>query len=378
MRIDMVTPRFHPTVGGIEESVAQLSRRLQARGHSVVVHTTRTGDLAPEASWNGIAVRRYDPLLQRGYYVSRFEPKLTGDVVHLHAYAHHTNDWVLEHHGDRPVFVSTHHGMDFPKGSMAGRMYHSYYNRFTGIPNLAKASAVLVPTRHDERRFAELGVPAELLHVVPSGADDAAFLPAEPFIPPGVDPKWGFLLFLGRLHEEKGLRDLLEAYRVAEIRTHLVIAGRDEGLAEECRAHASKDPRIHVLTDFSQEEKWGLLAACRGLVLPSHHEGQGIVVAEAWAQGRPVVCSRAGALPAVVEDGVDGLLVPVGDVGGLAAAMRRIVADAPLAKRLGDAGRAKAEREYRWEDIVSRVEAIYRAGERPGARTGTPETLPPA
>ncbi|HLE47389.1 MAG TPA: glycosyltransferase family 4 protein [Candidatus Thermoplasmatota archaeon] len=374
MNIDMVTPRFHPTVGGIEEAVAQLATGLKRRGHEVVIHTTKTGDLATQETWRGLDVRRYEPEMQRGYYVSRFEPKLEGEIVHLHAYAHHTNDWVIERHPNKPTFVSTHHGVDFPKGSFSARAYHAYYNRFIGIPNLRRVTNVLVPTSFDERRFTELGVPRERIHVVPSGVDEAAFSSHEPLTPEGVDPKWGFLLFLGRLHEEKGLDDLLEGFRVAEIRSHLVIAGRDEGMAQACRSRAEEDRRIHVWTDFTQDEKWGLLEACRGLVLPSRHEGQGIVVAEAWAKGKPVVCSRAGALPSVVEDGINGLLAPVGDAGALAAAMRRIVADAPLAKRLGEAGREKAERDYHWDGIVNRVEVLYRGEGTRAERTGTPAT----
>lgn len=360
MQVELVAPRFFPHVGGIEESVAQLARGLQARGHSVRVHTTQTEGLAATDSWQGIPIRRYPRTLARGYYVSRFEPQLEGDVIHLHAYAHHTNDWVIRRYAGRARLVlSTHHGARFPKRNPLNWLYHWAYGAFRGLPDLRRVDAVLCPTAWDAEYFAQHGVEPDRVHVVPTGADERAFQPQAPWVPPGIDGAAGFLLYLGRLHPEKGLPELVRAYRRTDLTTPLVIAGRDEGLAGRLSALASRDPRIRILTELTQDQRWGLLAGCRALVLPSRHEGQGIVVAEAWAQGKPVVATRAGALPTVIDHESDGLLVPRGNEPALAAALSRIVRDDSLARRLGQRGRAKAERRYRWSRILNRVEAIY-------------------
>lgn len=358
MRIDMVTPRFHPSVGGIEESVLQLSLGLLRRGHSVTVHTMQLPGWTQKERLQGIEIRRYPAVLDRGYYVSRFEPELDGDVTHLHAYAHQTNDWVIARRRNvTPIFLSTHHGSRFPKPKFQAKVYHAFYNRFRGIPNVRRLTGILVPTGYDAQDFADRGVPPSKIHVVPSGADERLFGSVDPWVPPGLRP--GFVLYLGRLHAEKGFEDLLAAHALIPSTPTLVFAGRDEGALAGMDQQTLRERNVHFLTDVTPEQRFGLLASCRVLVLPSHHEGQGIVIAEAWAQRKPVVATRAGAIPAVVDDGTDGILVPAKDPEALAAAIQRVLADDGLAKRLGQAGRKKAEAQFRWPDIVSRVEQLY-------------------
>lgn len=358
MRVDLVTPRFHPSLGGIEESVLRLAQGLRGRGHDVTVHTMRREDWPERERVDGLDVRRYAATRDRGYYVGRFEPDLQGEVAHLHAYAHQTNDWVIQRRaGVVPLFLSTHHGARFPKPRLAAKVYHALYNRFRGIPNLNRLDGVLVPTAYDAMYFADRGVDPTRIHVVPSGADDAAFDRHAPWAPPGVAP--GFALYLGRLHEEKGLGDLLAAHEGLSRPLPLVLAGRDEGFLQTIDVDAVGRKGVHVVSPVDPEQRFGLLAACRFLALPSRHEGQGIVLAEAWAQSKPVVATRAGALPWVVDDGVDGLLVPLGDVDSLAQAMGRLSSDDALARRLGEAGRRKAQERFRWDKIVARVEALY-------------------
>lgn len=356
----MVTPRFYPSLGGIEESVFQLSAGLVRRGHAVTVHTIQLEDWPTKERLQGVDIRRYPVVMERGFYVSRFEPELSGEVTHLHAYAHQTNDWVIRRRrGVTPIFLSTHHGARFPKPKLKARLYHAWYNKFRGIPNLRSLAGLLVPTRYDAEDFVKRGVPREMIHVFPSGADERLFGEFRPWTPPGVTAPFAF--YMGRLNEEKGVLDLLAAHELMPNRPSLVIAGRDDGLLGSLDLPALRARNIHVFPDVTPEQRFGLLAACRAFVLPSHYEGQGIVVAEAWAQKKPVVATRAGALPSVIDDGTDGLLVPVQDPEQLAAALRRVMSDDELAKRLGQAGRAKAEKQFRWPDLVSRVEELYLA-----------------
>lgn len=358
MRIDFVAPRYHPVVGGIEQALSQLAHGLQDRGHPVTLHVLRhERSLAPEETVEGIPVRRYPPARRLGYYTTLFRPRLEGDLIHLHGYAHATNGPIIRRHlRQRPILLSTHHGARFPKGPL-GRLYHALYNTLQGLPQARRIDALLTPTAYDAEWFADHGVPEEQIHVLPSGIDEAAFAPHRPWLPPGI--RQPPLLYLGRLHREKGVHELLEAYRFARPAAPLLFAGRDEGAAAALKA---REPGldVHVLTEFTPEQKWGLLAACRALVLPSHHEGQGLVLGEAWAARKPVVATRAGAIPGVAEDGRDSLLVPVRDVQRLGAALNRINTDDALAKRLGQSGREKAEARFRWPQILDKLESLYR------------------
>jgi glycosyltransferase involved in cell wall biosynthesis len=101
------------------------------------------------------------------------------------------------------------------------------------------------------------------------------------------------------------------------------------------------------------------LARVSVAVLCSRSEGMSNAVLEYMAAGRAVVATRVGANGELIEDGVHGLLVPPGDVGALAAAVRRLVEDPPLRARLGAAARRRAERQYSRPAMVRRFEDFY-------------------
>jgi glycosyltransferase involved in cell wall biosynthesis len=95
------------------------------------------------------------------------------------------------------------------------------------------------------------------------------------------------------------------------------------------------------------------------LVLPSRMDSFGMVLLEAWAHGKPVIAADAGGIPGVVEDGEDGILVPFGDVNGLAKAVRMLLEDEALNRRLGESGREKVATRYNWDHVTARVFEVY-------------------
>ena len=108
----------------------------------------------------------------------------------------------------------------------------------------------------------------------------------------------------------------------------------------------------------------------RALVLPSASEGLPRIVIETFVRGRAVIGARAGGIPDIVEDGVNGLLVPAGDVEALAAALERVLTDGELAARLGDGAAASAPKwtatpeQYaeRMAALVDETIAAHRSG----------------
>jgi 2-deoxystreptamine N-acetyl-D-glucosaminyltransferase/2-deoxystreptamine glucosyltransferase len=102
-----------------------------------------------------------------------------------------------------------------------------------------------------------------------------------------------------------------------------------------------------------------LLAAADVLVLPSRYEELGTVVLEAMRAGVPVVAADTGGVSATITDGVTGLLVSPGQPAALAAAVRRVLTDDGLARRLADAARERS-RDYSWETLGDRVLGVYR------------------
>jgi len=101
------------------------------------------------------------------------------------------------------------------------------------------------------------------------------------------------------------------------------------------------------------------------LVLPSvtmngQTEGLGVVLLEAMAAGVPVIGSRTGGIPDIIEDGVNGLLVPPGDPGALADAILSILSDPDLADRFRTAGLQTVQERFSWDSIADRFIQVYK------------------
>jgi glycosyltransferase involved in cell wall biosynthesis len=129
-----------------------------------------------------------------------------------------------------------------------------------------------------------------------------------------------FILYVGRLEKEKGVLELLEAFARLqhESAPHLVFVG-DGTLRGACDTAAAQDARIHVLGARPIEVVADCLGASDILALPSWNEGTPNVVLEAFASARPVVASRVGGIPDILEDGTQGFLCSARDSAQLAA-----------------------------------------------------------
>jgi glycosyltransferase involved in cell wall biosynthesis len=187
------------------------------------------------------------------------------------------------------------------------------------------------------------------------------------------------VLFVGRLERRKGVDVLLQAARrlVAELpEVRFVLAGPDsllpgpvERYREEFLAAAGGDrallERVRFEGEVSDERLWELYAGCDVFCAPSLYESFGNVLIEAMMFGKPVVASRAGGMPEVVEDGVNGVLVEPGDVESLQRALRGLLLDAGRRAELGAAGRRRWTERFRLDAVAELTHRRYR--ELPGA-----------
>jgi glycosyltransferase involved in cell wall biosynthesis len=419
MRILMISDFYPPFVGGVEVLVSTLSRELVDRGHDVVVATLTADGLPAMELDDGVRVHRIrssaqrSPLLfaneSRPWAPPAPDPEAVAAIRSVVASERpeivHGHDWLARsylplkrRHGPALVMSLHYFTLSCPKKSLlydgspcsgpalakclgcAGR----HYGRGKGAAvvlaqrTFSPAERALVdlflPVSEDTARGNRLpgrGLPYVVVpNLVPAAGEAAghqdllAQLPAEPF-----------LLFVGDVRPAKGIQVLLDAYPGLVTPPPLVLIGKV--WADSPREFP---PGVLLLRDWPNAAVRAAMRRALALVAPSlWREPFGIVVAEAMAAGRPVVASAIGGIPEIVRDGVEGLLVPPGDIGSLAAALERIVSDDGLREALAAGARRRSE-QYLPDAVVPRVEAAYeramsgrvystRTPRRPAART---------
>jgi glycosyltransferase involved in cell wall biosynthesis len=222
---------------------------------------------------------------------------------------------------------------------------------------------LLVQNADDRAFFVDrrLVAPERVVLVPGSGVDIRRFAPTpEPEGPPVA-------LFVGRLLWDKGLGELMEAARRLKARRsplRLWLAGdRDPAnprcVPEDVVAAWDAEGLAEILG--RRDDVAALWARAHVAVLPSHREGMPKALLEAAAAGRPLVATDVPGCRELVRDGVNGLLVPLGDVEALAAALDRLAGDAALRARLGAAARRAVEETYSEAAVGAGVVALYRS-----------------
>jgi glycosyltransferase involved in cell wall biosynthesis len=212
-----------------------------------------------------------------------------------------------------------------------------------------------------------LDVPADKTTIVYGGADPRRFFPDPTIVRRG-------LAFVGRITPHKGIDVLLRALPPDVRLTVAGTSGHDTGRHREGYSRLLRDlagdKDVRFTGRVPERALPDLLRGARAFVLPSVYETcygdrveiselLGLSVIEAMASGTPVVCSRIGGLPEVVDDGVTGVLVEPGDVHELADAVRRLVTDPEKAERMGRAGRERALELFTWDHCARRCLEVY-------------------
>jgi len=372
MRVMQLTQRFPPAIGGVEEHVYRLALGLSGAGHQVEVLTT---DLLRSTPFARVSsnLESYPFPVTRARVWKFFEAphglgivapsmvrrtvKSGAEIVHAHAYGYFpTFAASLGSALDGCALVITPH-------SDAGRpsWSKSLFDRVVPTLTLKKASRVIAVSRHEADLLAALGVHREKIQVIPNGVDVGEFAQL-PRFPDGDGPIVG--LFVGRIEpDQKGLDTLIRAVALLTgsppIQIRLV--GEDWGGIEPLRSLAQRlgiSNRLTFVGKLSRTELLREYAQAHFFVLPSIFEPFGIVLLEAMAAGLPVIASRVGGIPEIVDGGRTGLLVDPGNPGALAEALRHVCRDEALRKSMGRRAREKVTR-YDWDLIVPRILSLY-------------------
>jgi glycosyltransferase involved in cell wall biosynthesis len=243
--------------------------------------------------------------------------------------------------------------------------FHSWLTRYS----LARADTITATGMHLAAETTRYSPPRRPVTVVPYGVDLERFLPE----PRGLRDHV-VIGAVSRLSPEKGVRYLVEAFGRLRQRYGGYVSLRIAGEGPE-RARLEAMIRRMGLETSVELHGWveheALPAFLQGLdvfALPSTWEGFGVAAVEASATGLPVVATNVFGIPDAVQDGVTGLLVPPRDPASLAEAIGRLVEDASLRRRLGDAGRQFVSRHYDWHGNAGQMASIYERLLRDGGR----------
>lgn len=394
----MLAQFFRPIVGGEERAVEELAAGLAHRGHDVTVATLRLRGSAAREDLEGVRVHRVQGAvsrLERMYADDRLhlppvpDPGVVRalrrvvaeerpDIVHAHNWMVHS--YVpLKRETRAPLVLSLHDYSlvcaqkrlmrrgsvcDGPRPLKCIRCAAAHYGPVKGTlvasalqatsPRLRRSVDMFLPVSRavaEQLRLAARRLPHEVIpNLCPQNGGRADVDPARL----GRLPRGDFILFLGDAVADKGIHVLLQARAMLENPPPLAIVGRSGGLEEGPAADG-----VLRLGPWPHGDALEALRRCRVLVVPSIvPETFGIAALEAMAFGKPVVASRIGGLPDLVEDGMTGRLVPPGDARALAGALEELLASPSACDAMGEAASARAAR-FAPAEVLPRLERVY-------------------
>jgi len=301
MRILQVSPRYYPTIGGIEEHVRNISERL-AREHEVTVFACDpSGKLPKEESIDGVFVKRFESFCPSdAYYISpgmaRRLKKSEFDVVHGHSY--HALPLYFARYAKAKRFIVTPHY--HRHGHTAFRDFLiKLYRRF-GKRIFDHASRVIAVSEYEKRLLIEdFTIDRAKLSVIPNGIDSSEYIDQEV-----TSKKPRTILYVGRLEEYKGIQYIIEALPLLDRDYHLEVVGAgsyEAHLVAQTRELGLND-RVRFYHDLPRPELLERYAKAGVFVLLSRYEAFALTVAEALASRTPCIVANTSALSEWVDD----------------------------------------------------------------------------
>ncbi|MDJ0335106.1 glycogen synthase [Salinibacterium sp. G-O1] len=389
MRVDLISKEYPPEVyGGAGVHVAELVRAL--RGDlDVVVRCFGAPRDEPDVHAYGVPSElgaANSALATLGVDLQIAQDVAGADIVHSHTwYANAAGHLASMLHGI--PHVATAHSLEplrpWKAEQLGGGYRVSSWIERTAFEGAAAVIAVSEGMRRDILRCYP-SLDEQKVITVHNGIDLARWKPVDDDTivrELGIDPDRPSVVFVGRITRQKGLPYLLRAAAMLPPEVQLVLCAgapdTPEILAEvQAGVQALQAERSGVVWIdklLSQHDLSAVLTQATTFVCPSVYEPLGIVNLEAMACGVPVVGTATGGIPEVIVDGVTGRLVPIDQVedgtgtptdpdrfvADLAAALAEVVSDPVNAKKMGAAGRVRAETDFSWVTIAARTQEIY-------------------
>jgi glycosyltransferase involved in cell wall biosynthesis len=367
-RVRVVQVMATGTNGGAQESVYNLVSRLDRDFYDVSIVSLSPGSAVRKlqrAGFDTVVIDTPDDVIATAT-LAAYLADVRADVIHNHMFrAEIVGTKAAIALGEaghrRPWVVSTVHS-----SRVRSAEDQEALRRITPeINHLVAVSRAIERKITDEDR---VGAPVSLIY---NGVDLERYDHQEPCCTLreeyGMDDDAVLVGVVGRLELEKGHPTLLEAWPLVLDRVpcaYLLIVG--EGSRLDALHQIAQDLGVdrHVIFTGRRDDIPAITAALDVAVLPSYREAQGLTILEAMAMSRPVVASNVGGIPEMIEDGVNGLLVPAHDPAALAGAIARLLTDHPYADMIGRAGHDTVHDRFCIQLMVNAIQSLYDDGAR--------------
>lgn len=392
MNVLHITPYYAPAwaLGGVVRAVSELAAAQAAHGDQVRVLTTDIADLKGrriavlEEVRDGVVVQRAQnafPLLRGRFNLSTpqgFGALLRAalpqaDLIHLHEFRTLEALLTLRAKPAVPIILSPHGTLNQATGrSTIKRLWDRLFGRYTAQHITGVAALTQAEQAEVEAAWRAFGFVPPPVRVIPNGvgADVWAGL-ANPQL--GADiaalrKRFGIgdvpiVLFLGRLHQRKGIQDLIPAFGQAiraGVTAHLLIVGADDGMLGALRRFVEEDNlSAHVTFAGMLEgrERIAALAAAEIFALPAVGEGLSLAALEAAASGCALILTEGCNLPEAATHGAGMVVARHRDA--LAAALKHLLEAPSVRRQMGEAAQVWAKNAFQWQVIAERMAQFY-------------------
>ncbi|HZD42656.1 MAG TPA: glycosyltransferase family 4 protein [Methanomicrobiales archaeon] len=368
-------PREDYYCGGAEYAAFSLADAMEKRGHTVYVFTTSQDGRSSVEEHGALKVFRYPRTWKMGTstvalrsYWRPLDQRVELAHTHFDMAPHPLAGYIFSRVKRVPL-VLTYHGdwvEDF--GGLGRRVGVKFLNRHVVGRMLDRAEVIISPSRHFIEESLYLSDLEDKIRIVPNGVNVQEF--SVPFSKEECKKRLGLpadrriILFVGALAPSKDPGTLIEAFKVVHDRmkeTLLVVLG-DGMLRSRMEEHADAlgVGRDVFFCGYVQDKRVKSLyyASSDIFCLPSITECLPLVILEAMAAGLPVVASRVGGIPDLIESGKNGILVPPSEPSSLVESLLYLLENEEVRSRFGAENRRRVL-PYSWESVAERTESVY-------------------
>ncbi|MFH1861644.1 MAG: glycosyltransferase family 4 protein [bacterium] len=353
---------FSPALGGLELYCLNTARQLQQRGHKVLLWLRKNARMSkhPLAQEVGCQTFREPGYLAPlfSFRAQRLIQRENVEVIHLHRSRDLASFALL----NAPKLLTLQIESSLKKRDALHRFVYARVNLILTITDrMRKLACQTLPVEPERIQTLHYGIDADRIQQAsgdPATTRQRLGIPMDAFV----------VGLLGRLEPSKGQHILLQALQqldAAYPQLHVLIVGEappekpnyDQILRQQA-ANLNVTDRVHFI-DF-QPQPEPIYAILDAFVLASKKESFGLVLLEAMAAGVPIIATEAGGVPEIIENGVNGLLIPPEDPDALAQQLRTLIEDSDLRCRLTTNGKRIVIERFNIERHLNALEAHFR------------------